>query len=169
MSVVAKWLHRLRCHLVWRYASAQATLCYMGTELPHRKGDRPLIFGPLLLWPNAWMHQDATWYGGRPQPRRFAYRWRPSSPLPKRGHSTPSLQPMSIVAKRLYVPGYHLVRRYASAYRRRCLRWGRSSPSLKGHSPQFLANARCGQTAGWTKMPLGMDNEGRPRPRRRCV
>jgi len=30
-------------------------------------------------------------------------------------------------------------------------------PSLKEHSPQFLANVRCGQTAGWTKMPLGME------------
>ena len=28
------------------------------------------IFGPFLLWPNGWMHQDVTWYGGRPQPRR---------------------------------------------------------------------------------------------------
>jgi len=27
ISVVAKWLDGLRCHLVWRYASAQATLC----------------------------------------------------------------------------------------------------------------------------------------------
>jgi len=30
-------------------------------------------------------------------------------------------------------------------------------PPLQGHSPQFLANVRCGQTAGWTKMPLGME------------
>jgi len=29
-------------------------------------------------------------------------------------------------------------------------------PPLKGHSPQFSANVRCGQTDGWTKMPLGM-------------
>jgi len=29
----------------------------------------PPMFGPFLLWPNGWMHQDATWYGGRPQPR----------------------------------------------------------------------------------------------------
>ena len=28
-------------------------------------------------------------------------------------------------------------------------------PTPKGHSPQFLANVRCGQTAGWIKMPLG--------------
>jgi len=26
MSVVAKWLDGLRCHLAWRYASAEATL-----------------------------------------------------------------------------------------------------------------------------------------------
>jgi len=30
-------------------------------------------------------------------------------------------------------------------------------PLLKGHSPQYSANVRCGQTAGWTKMPLGME------------
>jgi len=41
--------------------------------------------------------------------------------------------------------------------RRHCVREGPSSPPLKGHSPQFSANVRCGQTAGWTKMPLGMD------------
>jgi len=28
---------------------------------------------------------------------------------------------------------------------------------LKGHSPQFSANVRCGQIAGWTKMPLSME------------
>jgi len=30
-------------------------------------------------------------------------------------------------------------------------------PPVKGHSPQFSAIVRCGQTAGWTKMPLGME------------
>ena len=30
----------------------------------------PTIFGPCLLWPNGWMDQDATWYEGRPWPRR---------------------------------------------------------------------------------------------------
>jgi len=40
---------------------------------------------------------------------------------------------------------------------RHCVRWGPSSPPLKGHSPQFSANVRCGQTAGWTKMLLGME------------
>jgi len=32
------------------------------------KGAQPSIFGPRLLWPNGWMDQDATWYGGRPRP-----------------------------------------------------------------------------------------------------
>jgi len=38
--------------------------------LPLKKGAQPPIFGPCLLWPNGWMDQDATWYGGRPRPRR---------------------------------------------------------------------------------------------------
>jgi len=33
---------------------------------PSPKGLTPLIFGPYLLWPNVWMDQDVTWYGGRP-------------------------------------------------------------------------------------------------------
>jgi len=43
-----------------------------------------------ILWPNSWMDQDATWYGGRPRPRLHCLRWRPSSPALK-GHSSPSL------------------------------------------------------------------------------
>jgi len=31
-----------------------------------------------------------------------------------------------------------------------------ASPPLKGHSPQFSANVRCGERTGWTKMALGM-------------
>jgi len=30
---------------------------------PQKGAEPPLpIFGPFLLWPNGWMHQDATWY-----------------------------------------------------------------------------------------------------------
>jgi len=34
--------------------------------LPKTAGGRApqKIFGPSLLWPNGWIHQDATWYGG---------------------------------------------------------------------------------------------------------
>jgi len=37
-----------------------------------------------------------------------------------------------------------------------CVRWGMGTQlSQKGHSPQFLAHVRCGQTAGWINMLLG--------------
>ena len=61
-----------------------------------RKGIEPPIFGPSLLWLNGWMHQDATWCGGRPQPRRLCVRWGPSSAFPKG-----TRPPMSVVVKRL--------------------------------------------------------------------
>jgi len=38
-----------------------------------------------------------------------------------------------------------------------CARWGLSPLPLRGTAPQFLANVHCGQMAGWTKMPLGME------------
>ena len=40
MSVVAKQLDGSRCHLVRTWASSQAALCYMGTQLP-LKGAQP--------------------------------------------------------------------------------------------------------------------------------
>ena len=56
-----------------------------GDPAPSQKGvgaSLPII-DPFLLWPNGWMHQDATGYGGRPQPRRLCIRW--GHPLLKRG------------------------------------------------------------------------------------
>jgi len=80
-------------------------------QTPPQKGDRARpIFGPCLLWPNGWMHQDATWYGGRPQPRRL------------------------------------------------CVRCGPSFPIKRAEPPaNFLTHVYCGQTAGWTKTPLGTE------------
>jgi len=46
------------------------------------------IFGPFLLWPNSWMQQDATWCGGRPQPRGLCFRW---------GLSPPNFRPMFMI------------------------------------------------------------------------
>jgi len=54
--------------------------------LPQKGTENPPILGPFLLWPNGWMHQDATWYGGRPQPRRLCVRWGPRT-LPQKGRS----------------------------------------------------------------------------------
>ena len=47
---------------------------------PEKKAQPPPNFGPCVLGPNGWMDQDATWYGGRPRPRRHCVRWGPSSP-----------------------------------------------------------------------------------------
>jgi len=46
------------------------------------------------------MDQDATWYGGRPRPRRHCIRWGPGFPHIKGHSSAPPFRPMSIVAKR---------------------------------------------------------------------
>jgi len=59
--------------------------------LPQKGAEPPPISGRSLLWPNGWMHQDATWCGGRPQRRRFCVRWGPS-PSPKTGR-TPNFGP----------------------------------------------------------------------------
>ena len=38
---------------------------------PQKGAEPPPIFDPFLLWPNGWMDQDATWYGGRPRTRQL--------------------------------------------------------------------------------------------------
>ena len=127
------------------------------TSSPPSKGHSSPIFGPYLLWPNGWMDQDATWWGGRPRPRRHCVRWGPVPPSPKRGE-TPNFRPISIVSKRLDGSRWHLALRWASIQAKHCARWGPSCPSPKsGHIPQFSAHFYCGQTAGCIKMPLGME------------
>ena len=63
---------------------------------PSKGGGAPCpIFGPFLLWPNSWMHQNATWYGGRPRPTRHCVRCGPRNR--KRAHPpTPNFRPMSL-------------------------------------------------------------------------
>jgi len=81
MSVVAKRRDGLRWHLVWRQASAQATLCSVGTQLTpeQRHTHHHPVFGPCLLWPNGWMDEDANWCGSWPRPRPHRIRRGPSS------------------------------------------------------------------------------------------
>jgi len=108
-----------------------------------KNGAEPPIFNPCLLWPNGWMDQDATWYGGRPRPRPRCARWGPSSPDPPRGTAPPNFRPISV---EVGLSQGHIVLH------------GTQLPLPKsGHSPQFLAHVCCGQTAGWIKMPLGIE------------
>jgi len=46
---------------------------------------------PCLLWPNAWMDQDTTLYGGRPRPRQHFITEDPVPPLPRKGAQQPPL------------------------------------------------------------------------------
>jgi len=114
------------------------------------------IFGPRLLCPNGWMHQDATWCGGRPQPRRLCVRWGPSQ-LPKKGRS-PQFSAHVYCGQTAAWIKMPLSTEVGLGLRD-CVRWGPSSLSPKGAQPPppIFGHVRCGQTAGWTKMPLGME------------
>jgi len=78
------------------------------------------------------------------------------APLPPKGHGAPRifgprlLWPNGCIQDAAWYGGRRRPTRY-------CVRWDPVPPPLKGHSPQFSAIVRCGQTAGWTKMPLGME------------
>jgi len=126
---------------------------------PKRDTAFPLQFSVHLLWPNGWMHQDTTWYGGRPQPRRHCVRWEPSS-LPPKGAPPTIFGPCP-----LWPNGWmdHDATWYGCRPqpRRRCVRWGpSSSPPVFG--PCLLwPNSWMYQNATWYG--------GRPQPRRHCV
>ena len=86
---------------------------------PKKGGGTPSpIFCPFLLWPNGCMHQNATWYGARPRPRRLSVRWGPRSPSAK-GAQPPNFWPMSIVAKwsPISATGEHLLLSTVTSYR----------------------------------------------------
>ena len=131
----------------------------MGTQPPLQKGGGAPspIFGPFLLWLNDWMHQDATWYGGKPQPRGLCVRWG-RSPLSKKGTEPPILGPCLLWSNGCLEQDTAWYRGWPRP-RRHCVRWGPSSPPQKGAEPppQFSAHVYCGQTAGWIKMALGME------------
>jgi len=108
------------------------------------------IFGPCLLWPNRWMDQDATWYGGKHRPRRRCVTWGRSSP--RKGSQSPVfgsclLRPNGWMDEHTSWYGSRPPRP-----RSHCIRRGSSSPR-KGHStPLFSAHVYghvySGQTAG---------------------
>jgi len=84
------------------------------------------IFGPCLLWPNNWMDQDSTWYGGKPWPRPHCDRWDCSSPPEKRAQ-------LPILGRHLLWPNSWMDQDeiwHGGRHRpkRHCVRWGPSSP-----------------------------------------
>ena len=116
-----------------------------GDPAPSTKGTQPPVFGPYLLWPNGWMDQDATWYGGRPLPKRHYVRWRPSSPLEKGGTVPPIFGPCL-----LWPNGCMDEDETSHAGRPRprqhCVRWGPSTaPNFRSMSivAKWLDASRC--------------------------
>jgi len=109
---------------------------------PLPKGAQRPIFGPYLLWLNgSWIKMPIGTEVGLGL-GDFVLDGDPAAPHQKRG-GPPISGP--------------------------CILWPNGSmyQDTTWHSPQFSANVRCGQTTGWTKMPLGM--EVNQRTRRRCV
>jgi len=128
----------------------------MATQISSpKRGQRPPIFGPYLLWPIGWMYQDATWYGDRPWPRPHCARWGPSSPK-KKGHSpqfsahfycgqTAGWIKMPLGTDVGLDPGDIV------------LDGEPAPPPQWDTAPQFSAHVCCRQMAGWTKMTLGVE------------
>ena len=117
---------------------------------PKRGGALSPIFGKFLLCPNGWMHHNATWYGGRPQPRGLCVRWGPIRPSPK-GGTAPDFWPMSVVAQP------HSMKVGLEPGDIYCVRWGPSTLPKRGTaSPNFQPMSVVDKRARWIKIPLGM-------------
>jgi len=72
----------------------------------------------------------------------------PCSAPTRKGAKSPNFGLTSIVAKRLHGSINMPLGREVGLGLRHCVRWGPSSPAIKGRIPQFPANVGCGQTAG---------------------
>jgi len=124
--------------------------------LPRKGGSAPQ-FRPIFIVAKRWMHQDATWYGGRHQPRRLCVRWGPSFLSPKRAQpqfsanvrcgQTTGWTKMALGMEVGLGPGDFVFDGYPATTRTE------GTPT----TTQFLALAYvyCGKTAGWMKTPLG--------------
>jgi len=84
---------------------------------PKKGGAQPPIFGTSIVR-NGWMDQDATWYGGKPRPRRLVLDGDPAPP--KGTQPPPNSRPKFVVAKRLDGLRCHLAWRQASAQATLC-------------------------------------------------
>ena len=131
---------------------------------PQKRGRTPSpIIGPFLLSTNGWMHQDATWYGDRPQPRRLSVRWGPS-PLHKKGGKSPIFGPC-LLRPNGCVNEDAIWNKGRPQPRRHCVTWGPSSPPQKRAEPPIFCPFYCGQMAGCIKMPFGIWYEGKLQPK----
>jgi len=101
------------------------------------------------------MHQDATWYVGKPQPRRLCVRWGPSFPSPKGAQSSQ----FSANVRCGQTTGWTLGMEVGFGPDDFMFDGDPATPRTEGTptTTQFLAHVYCGQTAGWMKKPLGTE------------
>ena len=105
------------------------------------------------MWPNGWMDQDATGYGGRPRPRPRCARWGPRSPSSKRGHS-PQFSAHVCCGQMAGWIKMPLVTMVGLGLGNIVLDADPAAPPRDTVPSQISAHVCCGQTAGWIKMPL---------------
>jgi len=152
----------IKTKLVMQVGLGPGHIVLDGDPPPSPKGHSPhTIFGPYLLRQNGCMDQDATWYGGRPRPRRRFVRWGPRSSSPRRGRSLPQIFVPCLLWSNGWMDQDGTWHGGRPQPRRLCVRWGpapRPFPN-KGaeHPPQFSAHLYCGKTARCIKMPPGME------------
>ena len=126
---------------------------------PQKGAEAPSpIFGPFLLWPNGWMHQDATWYGARPQLRGHCVRCMTHPPSQKEGGALQIVGPY-LLRLNGWMDQYRSWHGSRPQPRRRCVRWGVRTPApspKRGRSPfpifgpfPFRSNGWMHQDATW--------------------
>jgi len=109
-----------------------------------QKGRSPQFSAHVYCGLEGWMDQNATWHGGRSQPKPHCARW---------GHSPrPNFRSMAGWIKMS-------LGREVGLSPSDIVLDGKPAPlSQKGaEPPNFRPVFNCGQTAGWIKMPLGME------------
>ena len=119
--------------------------------LPQKGRSHSSIFGPFLLWPNGWMHQDATWYGGGPWSRPHCARWSPS-PLRKKGAEPSQFSAHVYCGQMAALIKTPFGTEVGLGLRDIVFDVDPATPRKRGtpgHPIQLLAHAYCGQMAGW--------------------
>jgi len=130
-------------------ASAQATVCQMGTPLPPPQkggGACPPIFGSCLLWPNGWVDEAGIWQSdfvldedpARPQFSAHFYCGQMTGCI-----KVPLGTDVGLIPGDFALDGDPVL----------LPKKGAEPPSSL--SKKISAHVYCGQTAGWIKMPLG--------------
>jgi len=128
-----------------------------------KKGAEPPNFRPFLLCPNGWLHQDATWYGDRPQPRRLCVRWGPS-PSPKRGANPQFLAHVYCDQMAGWI-NMALCMEVGLGLGYIVLNGDPASLPKKGAEPPIFCPFYCGQMAGCIKVPFGISYGGKLQPK----